>query len=311
MRNIEIIIVNDGTPDDSINKIKKFLDDGRITLLNKKNGGLSSARNAGIKIARGEYIFHLDSDDFIDLEAIEKMYDKAMKYNLDVVITDINVFYNQRNNLIWRDGIFTEEQILSPQEYLIQFFLGDGTPAIWNKLWKKNLYLENKIFHPENISYGEDGATMPKLILKSSKIGKINEALYKYRQTPNSMMKKSIKIAEYLFSYNGVIDFMLSNNEQWIYKYADTFKYNYVYIHLKEYILISPTILKNLEYKNIYIEFLNDMKNKTFKVILKTGGIKLFFKKLEINCYKKSLIIGEIMKLFHIIISKIKIKLFN
>lgn len=75
IKNIEIIIVNDGTPDNSIKKVNEIIKkDSRIKVLNKENGGLSSARNAGMKIAAGEYILFLDSDDMLFESALELLY---------------------------------------------------------------------------------------------------------------------------------------------------------------------------------------------------------------------------------------------
>ena len=80
---IEIIAVNDGTPDHSIDKIKSF---PNVTIINKANGGLSSARNEGIKHANGEYIWFIDGDDYIEDGAIKKLIDVIDKNASDVIL---------------------------------------------------------------------------------------------------------------------------------------------------------------------------------------------------------------------------------
>lgn len=86
LREIEIIIVNDGTKDNSIKKIEKYLSDPRVILINKENGGVSSARNTGLKMARGEYISFIDSDDFIELTMLEDLYNESK--GMDIVLSN-------------------------------------------------------------------------------------------------------------------------------------------------------------------------------------------------------------------------------
>lgn len=93
LEDIEIIIVNDGTKDNSMKKIEKYLLDSRIRVINKENGGLSSARNVGLKIAKGEYVSFIDSDDFIELTMLEELYNNSEK--ADIVFSDI-IFYDNK-----------------------------------------------------------------------------------------------------------------------------------------------------------------------------------------------------------------------
>lgn len=74
LKEIEIIVVNDGTKDNSMKKIEKYFSDSRIKIINKQNGGQSSARNAGLAISKGEYISFIDSDDFIEEKMLEELY---------------------------------------------------------------------------------------------------------------------------------------------------------------------------------------------------------------------------------------------
>lgn len=88
-KELEIILVNDGSTDDSYKIAKEFKKkDSRIILINKKNGGLSSARNAGLKIATSKYIYFFDSDDVLDLETLNSCYNYAEKFSLDVLLFD-------------------------------------------------------------------------------------------------------------------------------------------------------------------------------------------------------------------------------
>lgn len=96
LKEIEIIIVNDGSKDKSLEIIKDLMkQDRRIKLINKENEGVSSARNSGIKMAKGKYIQFIDSDDWIEKEFLEKMYDFAEKENVDIVVSD---YYEDYSN---------------------------------------------------------------------------------------------------------------------------------------------------------------------------------------------------------------------
>lgn len=97
LKEIEIIIVNDGTKDNSMKKIEKYLSDSRIVIINKENGSISSARNAGLKIARGEYVTFIDSDDFIKITMLEKLYDQTSDF--EIIFSDF-IFYNNNSKKI-------------------------------------------------------------------------------------------------------------------------------------------------------------------------------------------------------------------
>lgn len=92
--NIEIIVVNDGTKDNSMKIVEEYLLDERIKIINKENGGLASARNRGIEEATGEYIYFLDSDDWIEVNTIEVLVEESN--NLDIIYS--NFWYFDEKN---------------------------------------------------------------------------------------------------------------------------------------------------------------------------------------------------------------------
>ena len=100
LKEIEIIVVNDGAKDNSMKKIEKYFSDSRIKIINKQNGGLSSARNAGLKIAKGEYISFIDSDDFIEEKMLEDLYSE--NENADIVFSD-NFNYNMLDSKVLKE----------------------------------------------------------------------------------------------------------------------------------------------------------------------------------------------------------------
>lgn len=192
LKEIEIIIVNDGSLDNSYKIIDEFTKkDDRIKVINQKNKGLSSARNRGIRIAQGEYILHIDSDDWIEQNYLKDTYEKAKKEDLDIVITDFFLDFDNGKTEYKKDLNLLEKNYISGKEESIKIMEGESYPAVWNKLLKSELYKENNILHPEEIGLGEDLSTTPRLAFFAKKVGKINKAYVHYIQNPNSITNKN------------------------------------------------------------------------------------------------------------------------
>lgn len=152
--NIEIIIVNDGSTDKTFKIIKKF-NDKRIKKINKENGGVSSARNEGIKEATGEYICFLDGDDWYENNFIYEA-DKLWNENIDLIIFNRNVV--DKNNKYIKDiKLSYENVVLSGKEILLS--LNDGKYKIQNcngNAYKTKIIKNNKLHFCEKIFNGED-----------------------------------------------------------------------------------------------------------------------------------------------------------
>lgn len=176
-KNIEIILVNDGSPDkcgeicDAYAKI-----DSRIKVIHKENGGLSSARNAGLDIASGEYIMFVDSDDWIEEDSLEKL-DKYMDMNYDIINFKFGFVKEDSKNIIELQSDLKESYECDLTSYIDKLFMGELSFFIWNKLYKKDLF--NDVRFPEGRNY-EDMATIYKLYFKASKIIVTDYTLYNY-----------------------------------------------------------------------------------------------------------------------------------
>lgn len=190
LKEIEVIAVNDGSLDNSLKILREYeKKDSRIIVIDKENGGLSSARNAGLEISSGEYILHIDSDDWIEQEYLKDMYDKAKKNNLDIVVSDIIWDFDNGKVEYKQDLPILENEEITGKKYLSLLYNGKIFPAVWNKLYKTKLYKDYKISHPVGISLGEDLATTPLLAAKAERIGKINKAYVHYIQNFESITK--------------------------------------------------------------------------------------------------------------------------
>lgn len=195
LKDIEIIVVNDGSTDNSMDIISEFVaKDERVISVDKCNGGVSSARNAGIDAAKGEYIIHIDGDDWIDKEYLEAVYNKAKKFDLDVVVTDFFFAYQNGDRFYQNDAFADENCIITGKEYIEEYVSHLYAPGVWNKLFARSLYYENNIRYPLNIDLGEDLATAMRLYFFAGKVGKVSVAYYNYYQRGNSLNK--VKIGE-------------------------------------------------------------------------------------------------------------------
>ncbi|MDR1008372.1 MAG: glycosyltransferase [Campylobacteraceae bacterium] len=182
-KNLEIILVDDGSPDNCGKICDEYAaKDKRVRVIHKNNGGLSDARNAGLDIASGEYIAFVDSDDYIDLQAYEELIDIALKEESDIVISS---FY-----YVKKSGIFLYEKSLkglNKEEILYQFLSDNYHSSVCNKFFKAELFEKLRFTH---IRF-EDLFIMPSLILAAQKISFTSKAYYYYLHTNETSLTSS------------------------------------------------------------------------------------------------------------------------
>lgn len=206
--NWELILVDDGSPD----ACGKICDnygqhDERIKVIHKKNGGLSSARNAGMKVMTGTYVTFLDSDDFLHPEALKIIVCYALEKNADIVQCGF-VRGSETHFPIWRES----EKV---QEYnnhsIFTKFL--AKIIVWAKLYKRELL--DGITMPEGI-INEDDWTTWKIYYRAKNILVTNRPLYYYTINPNSIMGTAKKKPDttYYGAYDERIDFFLHKGEK-------------------------------------------------------------------------------------------------
>jgi len=283
LKDIEIIVVNDGTKDNSQIIIDKYVEKypNLIKSYIKKNGGLSSARNYGLKYAKGEYIAFVDSDDWVEKNKYELMYKKAKEQNFDVVCCN---FYSIYNNNVKIENLNIEENLLSKEE--IKNKMKHINIAVWNKIYKRNLF--NCVKFKEGILY-EDIDFTYKLIPHIKSIGFLKQPLYNYVKRENSisnMLDK--KVFQFCYNLNGVINY---------YKQKGFFDYyklelEYIYVRILYVRGVKKLLLPhNKKIYNKYIDlviynvkkqFPNYRKNKNFYKDLNTLYC-LFFNKIVAN----------------------------
>ena len=171
-KELEFILINDGSTDTSEEIIKNYKDN-RIKYFKNKNQGIGKTRNFGISKAQGKYLMFLDSDDYLALDACEKLYDKAEKEKLDIVMNDfIKIFDDGRKEYIKQPNF--KNSSLKNNPNIISENLSP-----WAKLYSTKLIKKNNIKFVEDLKY-EDAPFVIEALDKANNIGKINEALNYY-----------------------------------------------------------------------------------------------------------------------------------
>lgn len=183
-RNIEIILVDDGSPDRCGQICDEYSrKDERIKVIHKENGGLSDARNVGTKQASGEYLLFIDSDDYVEHNLVEKVAEVINKRDCDMVLFD----YIKEEE----DGSSEECYSNLPENQMITLESNPeiiiSTLSAWSKLYRKEFYLKAGHWFPVG-RYYEDLGSIPKLYLDAKNIVYIREALYHYNIRQGSIM---------------------------------------------------------------------------------------------------------------------------
>ena len=294
LKEIEIICVNDGSTDTSLSILEKLSkQDKRIIIINQKNLGASKARNAALKIAKGEYCLNIDSDDWVEQDYFKEMYEKAKKDNLDILISNAILEYWNKSE-IYVDLNIKDDEILTGQEYIFKFYKENKGGYTWNKLLRRKLYINNNVYYDEDIFLMEDFQLINILGYYAKRVGKLNKAFYHYIIGENNASRKSTikNLEDVKRSYKKIINFYQSKDQEMI---SEMVKMD-MELHLMDRILRGKYFEKK-EYNKFVYKFIKEIKeNLKTKEEYKTKydkfliKILILLKKININFYK--IIIG-------------------
>ena len=177
--NLEIIFVDDCTPDNSINVLRCTLEKyptmkDKIQILSyPKNKGLAGARKFGLEHASGDYVLQIDSDDYIDIHMVEAMVAEVEKTDADIVICDMNVILPNK-----QIHIFSNPS-LNARECMMQVLKTEVHGSVANKLIKKSLYIDNDICPVEGLNMREDLSVMYRLLYFAKRLAYISQPFYR------------------------------------------------------------------------------------------------------------------------------------
>ena len=284
LKEIEIIVVNDGTKDNSqkiIDKyVKKYPD--KIKSYIKENGGQGSARNYGLEKANGEYIGYVDSDDFVEKDMYKKLYNKAKENNYDIVVCgnyNVSEDYQNKNIDTFINNYNTDLENI--------FF---GKMAVWNKIYKRDILIKNKLEFKEKVWY-EDLAFTLKAIMNSNSFAFIDEPLYDYLIREGSTMNNSNvqRNLEILDAFNDILSYIQHNKKEEYFSKIEFLAIDHIYISAIVRVLKAEaddkvkreTINKLIDYMNK--KFPNYKNNKYINTLSKNR--KIIYKLINIKMY--------------------------
>ena len=207
---LEIICVNDGSKDNSLEILKEINEQfPKMKIVNKENGGLSSARNSGLEVANGQYIFFLDSDDWLDIESFLQLKSYC-QHDYDIIHGNFNYTYEDQNPI--KNKPQYEVEGISGQEFLSKALLTNQfSIPVWINFYKRSFLQDNELKFMEGILHEDEEFNMKAFPLANSIISK-NIYFYEYFQRPNSITNNAnngekrfldiLKISDEIHSYS-------------------------------------------------------------------------------------------------------------
>lgn len=180
-KDYEVIIVNDGTKDNSMDIAKKY----DFKIINQKNQGLSAARNTGVKNATGDYLLFVDSDDYLEKDLLKEL-NKSLKNNPDLVRFQIKEIYEDGKEINYPEEEFQNKSGVEAFSIISKYHFVENA---WAYLYKKTFYEKNKFKFKEGTIH-EDFGIVPLIIMKANKVNSINYLGYNYLQRSGSIMSQ-------------------------------------------------------------------------------------------------------------------------
>ena len=256
--NLEIILVDDGSTDDSGKICDEYSKkDNRINVIHKENGGLSDARNAGIDIAKGKFLTFIDSDDFVENNYVELLYNTLVQYNADLSIASHKVIYDK--TIMDKS---TNEEFCSDSKLILEKILyDDGVDlSAWGKLYKAKLF--KKVRFPVGRLY-EDAATTYKLIDLSNKIAVCSKLVYNYVIREKSITNNTFseKKMDLITSTKEMVDYIRE-------KYPELEKAcnrRLMYSYLSTLSQLAKTNDENKEIEQKLLDYIKENKKEVLK----------------------------------------------
>ena len=198
LTDIELICVDDGSTDGSLERIKEYQKNyDRVRIVTENNAGPSTARNKGLARARGKYVIFLDADDFCAITLLEKLYEISERDSLDIAVSKFDIYNNRKakfeDNIRSDHGeIFEESEIVSKNDYP-DVILSCTTGYVWNKLFRRAFLEEKELTFDPELRVFEDTHFVVTALSLADRVGKCHERLVHHRVYTNQPRNKLFK----------------------------------------------------------------------------------------------------------------------
>ncbi len=259
--NIEILLIDDGSPDQCGSMCDSYsLLDSRIKVVHKKNGGLSDARNAALDIMTGDYVTFVDSDDYLDVDYISRLYLSLLQNEADISVCNYYFYYERTCKITPAFNTNKKTSVLNNKEALSDLLYKKSMEtSAWGKLYSKDIF--QNLRYPVGKLY-EDIATTYKAFIKAQKVVSISSPLYYYTVRDDSIMGASfdIKQMDAIYMAKDMLNGMISYGDPQLVKAAKC-----RYVSMCYYILFK-TNRDTAEELYIYNEILKYRKDILFDV---------------------------------------------
>lgn len=306
LTDIEIICVNDGSKDRSLDILNEYAQkDSRITVIDQENGGHAVATNRGMDLACGDYLFLMDSDDILDLKALELTYNLAEEKSVDFVIFQAINYYMDKDEYLEEENYsmnaladYVGESVFSYRD--IRDYVFDITVTPWSKLYKREFIEENKIRFPEGLVF-DDNVFFYDVLFAAEKITFLKKHLFKRRWYPTSSTRAGdLRFLNYIdicnliwdvFYRYGEFDYYkdelfkkkISTVYYWYKNIQDEFKEDFFLKMKEDYEKINAAddfigyFIDNLDsrQKNIFKSTLNSQTHKEFDLYMKNYELEV------------------------------------
>lgn len=186
LKEIEIICIDDGSTDHSLDIIKEYqAADARVRIVTENNAGVSVARNKGLVRVRGEYMIFLDADDFFELDLLEKLYNAAKEQDLDIAVAKFDIYNNKTTKFTPQvdevhGSIFSPGAVVSKSEYP-DYILQSTTGYVWNKLFKTSFIRDKELMFAPELYVFEDVHFVCTALSLAERVGRIDDVLVHHR----------------------------------------------------------------------------------------------------------------------------------
>ena len=209
-RDFEIILVDDGSTDESGYICDTYCHYDNVTVLHKTNGGLVSARKEGVLHAKGRYVTYVDSDDWIGIDRLKIFAEEISNNEPDIICTGFTFWKSENECSIYSQklsGIYRDEKLNTIKCNLFAHndpFIFNIAPSLWSKCFKRELLIESQTLAPENVSIGEDAIVTYPCISKANAVTFLEDYSYFYRTNMLSMTHKYDK--NYIYKVRNLLD---------------------------------------------------------------------------------------------------------